>query len=122
MQKISNFKKQCGNFGEDLAVKFLEENGYKIIHRNFKYGKRGEIDIIAEIAETLVFIEVKTRTNTCFGSAIEQISQNKMLNWRQAAEGYLFENQINDKECRLDLIAIDFDSNNYKISHIENVG
>ena len=122
MQKTNDYNKQCGNFGEDIAVKYLVESGYKIIQRNFKYGKRGEIDIIAERADILVFIEVKTRTNIYFGSAIEQISQNKILRWRQAAEGYLFSNQIENKECRLDLIAIDINSEKkYEITHLENV-
>ena len=121
MQKTSNYKKQCGNYGENIAVKYLEENGYKIIQRNFKYSKRGEIDIIAESDDILVFIEVKTRTNDNFGSAIEQILPNKILRWRQAAEGYMFIHQIIAKKCRLDLIAIDFEGKNYKITHIENV-
>jgi putative endonuclease len=144
--KKNSKNKNRGNWGEDIAVKYLEENGYKIIQRNFKYGKYGEIDIIAENNNILVFVEVKTRTNFNFGTAVEQISQNKKSHWKQAAEGYMFINQIVGQECRLDLIAIDthskdthsknyddkncndknyndenYDNKNYKITHIENV-
>ena len=122
MQKLNTYNKHCGNFGEYIAFKHLSANGYSIIERNFKYGKRGEIDIIAEREGVLVFIEVKTRTTVNFGSAIEQISPNKILRWREAAEGYMFLHQITNKECRLDLIAIDIADGNYKITHIENVG
>ena len=135
MQKQNNFneqknyRKRRGNFGEDIAAKYLIDKGYRIIFRNFRYGKQGEIDIIAEIGDILVFIEVKTRSNSNFGKAIEQISRKKILLWRRAAEGYMFKNNIFGCECRLDLIAIDIatvDSNanalpNYTITHIENV-
>ena len=129
-----DYRKRCGNLGEDIAVEYLLANGYRIIFRNFRYGKQGEIDIIAEFGDILIFIEVKTRSSGNFGKAVEQISRRKLLLWRQAAEGYMYINRIVGRECRLDLIAIDFASNphssdinsndtqkNYTITHIENV-
>ncbi|MDD5164906.1 MAG: YraN family protein, partial [Patescibacteria group bacterium] len=60
-------KQLLGNLGEDLAVEFLEKQGYKIIERNLKTGRVGEIDIIARKDGELIFIEVKTKSNheTC---------------------------------------------------------
>jgi putative endonuclease len=112
--------KKIGNKGEELAVKFLEDKNYSIIQRNFKFGQGGEIDIIAQIDNILVFVEVKTRTNLHFGNPIQQISATKRTNWRNAAEGYLFKNNITNQECRLDLIAINMFNDKIEITHIEN--
>ena len=56
-------QQKIGKKGEDLAVKFLKKKSYKIIERNFRAGKYGEIDIIAKDKDELVFVEVKTKTN-----------------------------------------------------------
>jgi putative endonuclease len=63
--------------GEDLAEKYLKSKGYKILERNFRKGY-GEIDIIALKDDTLVFVEVKTRTSTKFGTPFEAISPFKL--------------------------------------------
>lgn len=118
--KSSEYNKVFGKQGEDIAVKYLEEKGYIIKQRNFKFGKEGEIDIIAQDGKVLVFIEVKTRRNYLFGDPINQISQKKRKLWRFAAEGYMFKNNITNNECRLDLIAIDMIDRTPKITHIEN--
>ena len=59
---MDKYNKIIGNYGEDIAVKFLQKNKYKIIERNFLC-KCGEIDIIAKDKNILVFVEVKSRTN-----------------------------------------------------------
>ena len=96
-----------GNKGEDLAEKYLSENGYNIIKRNFHFGKSGEIDIIADEGDVLCFIEVKTRYSFDYGSPIESITPSKMKKIRRVADGYLYVNKINDKECRFDVLLID---------------
>lgn len=113
-------KKDFGNTGENIASKYLVEKGYKIIKRNYRFVK-GEIDIIAEINNTLVFVEVKTRANDKFGLAELSISLNKQKQIKKIAELYLIENEIFDKECRIDVIAINFDGkNNFSLNHIIN--
>ena len=62
-----HIKRDFGNTGENLATEYLEKQGYTILERNF-YCKQGEIDIIAKIKKTLVFIEVKTRKSDTFGT------------------------------------------------------
>ncbi|MDR0927840.1 MAG: YraN family protein [Ignavibacteria bacterium] len=114
------YNKNIGNKGEDIAVKFLEDKGYLIIERNFKFGKEGEIDIVAKDKNTLVFVEVKTRSNHNFGDPVLAISQKKRRLWSLAANGYMLKNNIHNQECRLDLIAIDLISETPQITHIEN--
>ena len=66
---------ELGNHGEDLACKFLEKNGYNTIERNKSFSKFCEIDIIAQIKNTLVFVEVKTRKTNSFGSPLKQLQK-----------------------------------------------
>ena len=68
---------EIGQLGEKLAKKFLEEREYKIISQNFR-ARQGEIDIIAEDKDnTIVFVEVKTRSTVEFGNPAEAVNQNK---------------------------------------------
>ncbi len=122
MQKNNLYNKKLGKKGEDIAVAYLIGKGYEIIHRNFSFGRQGEIDIIATCNNILVFIEVKTRTNYKFGNPIEQISQQKRKKWYNAAQGFLYIKNISDKECRFDVIIIDLtkDNKDEYITHIEN--
>jgi putative endonuclease len=109
-----------GKAGEELAEKYLKENGYEIIKTNFHFGKHGEVDIIAEKSGMLVFVEVKSRKNDDFGSPLMSMSARKRSSFRRAAEGYLYVNKISDKECRLDFIGISMYGDEPIIEHIEN--
>jgi len=117
--KITN-KRKTGNYGEDLACKFLEERGFKIVERNYFYG-HGEIDIITKDGDELVFVEVKYRTNDEYGPPELSISKGKQKLVRRTAEAYLYENGIKDQKCRIDLIAIlHLKDEKPKINHIIN--
>ena len=65
-KKNAGTVKKTGQLGEDIAVSFLETQGYTILARNYRQ-RFGEIDIVAEDGDTLVFVEVKTRKNDRFG-------------------------------------------------------
>lgn len=118
-----NYRKKVGTYGEKLARKFLVKNNYKIINQNIKTSYK-EIDIIAKQKNILVFVEVKTRTNSMYGQADEAMSSKKISNLRKAIGIYL-----NDyckekyKNIRLDLIAIDIDKVNKtaKIRHYKEI-
>lgn len=113
-------KKEFGDAGEDIAADFLKQKGYKIIERNYRYG-HGEIDIIAEDDNTLVFVEVKTRKNLEFGYPELGITKSKQKQVRKIAEAYLYEKNIIDTDCRVDVIAILNSPNNKpQIEHIIN--
>ena len=109
-----------GKTGENIAETFLINKGYNIIDKNFHFGKTGEIDLIAIDNETFVFVEVKTRTNHKFGDPILSISEKKKRSIRFAANGYMLKKNIIDKQCRIDIIAIDMTLNPLQITHLEN--
>jgi len=103
-------------------VKFLTEKGFEILHQNYRYGK-GEIDIIAIDPEDdyTVFVEVKTRKNLDFGEPEYAITKNKQQQVRRIAQLYLYENEIEELECRFDVIAILLENiNSPEINHYVN--
>lgn len=112
--------KEKGKKGEDLAVEFLKNLGYQIKKRNFHFGKTGEIDIIAQDKNVLVFTEVKMRSSDAYGDPLLSITYSKQKSLRKTAEGYLYVNKITDMECRFDIITIDVRYSPEKIEHIIN--
>ena len=68
---------RLGTQGENLACRFLKKNGYKVLYRNFKGRTGGEIDVICRDRDTLVFVEVKTRTREDFGRPFEAINREQ---------------------------------------------
>jgi putative endonuclease len=113
-------KKSFGDQGESIACKFLAENGYKIVKRNYRFGK-GEIDIIAMKEKTLVFVEVKTRNNQNYGPAESAITVGKQKQIHKIAQAFLYENDFSDYDCRIDVIAINYLSRDkYVLNHIVN--
>lgn len=93
--------------GEDLASEYLDKKGYTILHRNWRYSRIGEIDIIAQAEDILVFIEVKTRTSGHCGDPLESITLTKRKQIFKLAEIYLSEHsQPNDISFRFDAIGI----------------
>jgi len=68
---------RLGTRGENLACQFLKKNGYKILYRNFKGRSGGEIDVVCRDRDTLVFVEVKTRTREDFGRPVEALHREQ---------------------------------------------
>lgn len=99
--------KDFGNFGEDLASKFLRDKGYILIERNFR-SIYGEIDIVAQDGDVLVFIEVKTRTDNQFGSALEAITPWKIKKIIRTAQYYKIIHPQLPEQLRIDAVTIDF--------------
>ena len=118
-------KSELGRLGEDFAVGYLKQNGYKVIERNFRRSW-GELDIVVMAEDkTLVFVEVKTMKN--FNESglrpEDQMTKAKIRKFKKAAlyAGY---NQklINDeKGWRLDLIALIKIGNDFHIKHYKNI-
>jgi putative endonuclease len=115
---MSSDNVEKGAKGETIAVEYLQGKDYKIIKRNFHFGRYGELDIVAQDGKTLVFVEVKTRTSDTYGDPLDSITPKKQKSWRRAAEGYLYVNKIYDQECRFDVITIDLRGSQPKINHI----
>lgn len=97
--------RRSGIEGENAAVEYLKKQGYVILERNFNT-KVGEIDIIAEDKNTLVFVEVKARDNTKFGQPIESITYQKVRSIKRTAEWYLSAKRMTNRYCRFDVIEI----------------
>lgn len=105
--------KTTGNYGEDLACGFLEKHGYKVLERNFRI-RGGEIDIVAQDKDYLVFVEVKTRYSHEFGLPRESITPWKIKALLKTALFYIQKIKWGDKGYRLDLVTIDFANNPQK--------
>lgn len=113
-------KRTTGDYGEELACRFLSELGYEIVGRNYHFG-HGEIDIIAKDKETLVFVEVKYRKNLEYGEPELAITKTKQSQIRKTAEAYLYEKKIKEQPCRIDFIAIlHLKDSKPEINHIIN--
>ena len=94
-----------GNSGERFAVSFLERQGLVVLERNYVYD-HGEIDIVAKDGNVLVFVEVKLRRSSRFGTPEEAVTPAKQALIRRTAEGYVRERGVVDADCRFDVIAI----------------
>lgn len=106
-----------GQQGEELAAGFLKNAGYRILYRNWKWG-RNEIDIVAEIKGTVVFAEVKTRNGDCVEPPANAVTRDKQKSIILAAEGYIKRFNI-DKESRFDIITvIKKENESFDIEHI----
>ena len=113
--------KKLSEMGEDLAVTYLISNHYNIIARNF-YSQYGEIDIISEYENTLIFIEVKTRSSS-FEIAFNSVSFLKQKKISRTASLFLSKYPKYDNYVtRFDVIAILFypQSNSYSLKHLKN--
>ena len=102
------------------AENYLKKLGYKIIEKNWKYSRIGEIDIIALDKDTIVFVEVKYRRSNTYGVAIESITPKKLEKIYQSALAYLGQTSIKYKNYRIDVIAIDKFSDT-QIQHYKNI-
>lgn len=107
-----------GNNGEEIACKYLEKLGYKILERNKQYSRFCELDIIAQHKDTTVFIEVKTRKTNNFGTPTEAITKSKFSNILKGVQYYISENKI--KNYRIDVIGITIKPE-LKIEHLKNI-
>jgi putative endonuclease len=99
--------KQTGDYGETLACEFLKKQGYKILERNFLI-RGGEIDIVAEDKDDLVFVEVKTRYTHEFGPPAESVTPFKIRFLIRASEFYLLKHKKVDIAYRIDVVTVDF--------------
>jgi len=112
--------KVTGDVGEEMAVKFLQEKGIRVLQRNYRFD-RGEIDIVAEDNGEIVFVEVKSRHSHSFGTPEDAITPAKESHLKRTAEGYLLQRGIEGKPCRFDAITIQWESGQPQIRHLKRV-
>jgi putative endonuclease len=97
-----------GARGEEIAARFLAGHGYRILERNFRFKRKGEIDIVAREGEYLVFCEVKMRTNDSYGLPEYAVTPLKQETIRRTAAAYLALKGIQGQPCRFDVVTIRF--------------
>lgn len=119
---MEKYNKTIGNCGEESASKYLKKNKYKIIERNFNI-RGGEIDIIAQKGECLVFVEVKTRSAVDYGTPAESVTYHKRQRIIKAANVFL--QRFGNSYTRFDVIEVygSMCGEKFKLSeinHIEN--
>ncbi len=108
-------KRRLGEEGERLAIQFLKENGYKILERNFRFG-RGEIDIIAKDRDAIVFVEVKSRSSSNFGGPEQAVDLRKQRQLSRIALAWLQKNRLFHRvNCRFDVVAISFQTDTIQL-------
>ncbi|MBR3890261.1 YraN family protein [bacterium] len=110
--------REIGASGEDLAVKYLEKIGYKILERNVHFSRSCELDIIALDRETLVAVEVKSRRSNSCGTPFEAITKQKFNNIKTGLFSYL-QTHNKYKKYRIDAISVMLKTG--EIEHLKNI-
>jgi putative endonuclease len=119
-QGNKELNREKGAQTEKMAEDLLLSKNYSIIKKNFRYGKVGEIDIIAKDKDILVFVEVKSAFNQNFGFAVQRVDFRKQTIIKKVANAYLYFNKITNVQCRFDVITIDKINDELKIEHYVN--
>jgi putative endonuclease len=119
--KAKDGRRRLGQWGESVAAHHLEGDGYVIIARNWRCA-RGEIDLVAQAGQVLVFVEVKTRRGRALGTPEEGVTWSKRRKLLEVAQQYLFQHQLDDVDWRIDMIAVELDTKGklLRCDHIEN--
>ena len=112
---------ETGKRGEELARRFLEEKGYRIITNNYRCPE-GEVDIIAQHKDCLVFIEVRSKTGKQFGSPEESVTTAKKKKLITTALRYIQAQDNPPQQWRIDFVAVEMDKKGepLRIELIEN--
>ena len=117
---ILNPRKLFGQAGESAAEEYLRRKGYRILARNLR-SPLGELDLVAEDGQVLVFVEVKARRTDAFGGAIHAVHHRKQEKLIQLAAQYLARHHIKDRLCRFDVVLLQGpDATVPHIEHIQN--
>ncbi len=107
-----------GKLGEKIAYAFLRKKGYEMLATNYRFEKT-EIDIVCRMKKTLIFVEVKTRSNSEYGNPEEAVDAKKQEKLVRAAERFI---QVNDMigDVRFDVVSVIMMGKREKIQHIKD--
>ena len=111
-------RRDKGIKGEELARRWLMDHGATILATNWRHGHT-ELDIVAKEQDLIVFVEVKTRSNSRFGHPEENVDWKKQMALSKAAGAFLHEHALGN-EIRFDVIAITDEDNDPRIHHIKD--
>ena len=108
-----------GKAGEEAAVQFLRQHGYRILERNYRC-RFGEIDLIARDGRMLAFVEVKTRRSQTYGPAAAAVTLQKQRHLIKASQAYLIHRKKADEFCRFDVVTVAMDAQQSYIELIKD--
>ena len=114
-----NSRSRTGNIGEELAVRYLKQQGYAIVERNYRR-RIGEIDVIARDGDSLVFVEVKTRRSSRQGSPLEAVDIRKQQQVSRVALVYMSEKRCGDVMVRFDVVGVHIEGKSARFELIKN--
>ena len=106
-----------GKEGEEIAARYLQEHGYTIQDRDWHCGHK-DLDLVVTKDDTIVFVEVKTRTGTGWGNPQDFVNNRKIQSIVRSADAYLRLNQIN-MDVRFDIVSVVTENGDFKVEHIE---
>ena len=116
---VDNAKQVLGKEGERVAEQYLKRKGYKLVERNYRCAA-GEVDLIVLDRRVIVFVEVKTRTGHGFGTPLEAIQPRKQRKMMQAAQFFLSQKKLHQRDARFDVVGISWPGREPIIEHVEN--
>ena len=116
---LNNGKQRLGKEGERIAEGYLKKKGYRLVERNYSCAA-GELDLIVLDRRVVVFVEVKTRTGQTFGSPFEAVEFRKQRKMIQAAQYFLAEKKLQQRDARFDVVGISSAGRDPMVEHIEN--
>ena len=104
-------RRLTGDRFEDLALRYLQSKGLKLTRRNYRC-RMGELDLIMQADDTLVFVEVRYRDNPAFGKAVASVDYHKQRKLILAAQHFLLNSpQLQALPCRFDVVGVERDAN-----------
>ena len=106
-----------GKEGEDMAAGYLEQKGYTVLDRNWRCGHK-DLDLVVTKDNTVVFVEVKTRTGSEWGDPEDAVTDRKIRRIVNSADAYIRFNRI-DMDVRFDVVSIVVEDGEFKVEHIE---
>ena len=116
---MTNARQRLGAEGESMACAELERLGYSIVKRNYRI-RSGEIDIVADDRGTVVFVEVKTKTDSSFSDPVESVTKQKQRRLVSMAEQYVASHRIDHMPCRFDVVTVDTSITPCKVTHYKD--
>jgi len=118
---MSRTRKQLGQWGEDLAARYLQERGYVIRARNYRYSNVGEMDLVTERDGQLVFVEVRTRRGNAYGTPEESITSAKQARLAEVAQAYVQEHEWAG-DWQIDVVAVELTPRGQllRVTHLPN--
>lgn len=116
---MSDRRAELGRRAEDAAAAHLRRHGYEIAARNYR-SRLGEVDLIAVRRDVVVFVEVRSRSGSRFGTGLESVDRRKRRRISRAAEQFVAENRLEERTLRFDVVGVEWRDGESDIEHVES--